>query len=186
MAYFLPADDAIAAVRSHLERVNWELRPPYRPVEMTVAGADLVVRFHYQATPSCSPFGSRSICQIAGLDDAAPFVDARLPDGSRVHAVLGCSAPPGTCISLRVPAQRSFSLEDCIASGSLTPAAAPLLSRMIEAKLAFLISGGTCSGKDDTAVKTLLGERSRQIRTVRPPCEQTPCPACANVGPGAC
>ena len=76
-----------------------------------------------------------------------PFVDARLADGSRVHAVLGCLASPGTCISLRVPAQRSFSLEDCVASGSLSPGAAQLLVRMIEARLAFLISGGTGSGK---------------------------------------
>jgi hypothetical protein len=80
------------------------------------------------------------------LDDAMPFVDARLPDGSRVHAVLGCLASPGTCISLRVPAQRSFSLQDCIASGSLTPGAAQLLSRMIEARTGVLISGGTGSG----------------------------------------
>jgi pilus assembly protein CpaF len=81
------------------------------------------------------------------LDDAMPFVDARLTDGSRVHAVLGTLASPGTCISLRVPADRSFSLEDCVASGSVTPGAAQLLARMIEAKLAFLISGGTGSGK---------------------------------------
>jgi pilus assembly protein CpaF len=81
------------------------------------------------------------------LDDAAPFVDARLADGTRVHAVLGSVATPGTCISLRVPAQRNFSIEDCVASGSVTPGAAHLLSRMIEAKLAFLISGGTGSGK---------------------------------------
>ena len=81
------------------------------------------------------------------LDDAMPFVDARLADGSRVHAVLGTLASPGTCISLRVPAARSFSLEDCVAAGSLTPGAAQLLARMIEAKLAFLISGGTGSGK---------------------------------------
>ena len=81
------------------------------------------------------------------LDDAVPFVDARLADGSRVHAVLGCLASPGTCISLRVPAQRSFSLDDCVASGSLSPGAAQLLVRMIEARLAFLISGGTGSGK---------------------------------------
>ena len=76
-----------------------------------------------------------------------PFVDARLGDGSRVHAVLGCLASPGTCIPLRVPAQRSFSLEDCVASGSLSPGAAQLLVRMIEARLAFLIGGGTGSGK---------------------------------------
>lgn len=99
------------------------------------------------------------------LDDAMPFVDARLPDGSRVHAVLGCLASPGTCISLRVPARRSFSLQDCVASGSLTPAAAQLLSRMIEAKLAFLISGGTGSGKT-TLLAALLALVPHQERIV--------------------
>jgi pilus assembly protein CpaF len=99
------------------------------------------------------------------LDDAMPFVDARLPDGSRVHAVLGCLASPGTCISLRVPARRTFSLQDCVASGSLTPAAAQLLSRMIEAKLAFLISGGTGSGKT-TLLAALLAFVPHQERIV--------------------
>ena len=82
-----------------------------------------------------------------GGADAVPFVDARLPDESRAHAVLGCLASPGTCISLRVPAQPTFSLQDCVAPGSLAPGAAQLLTRMIEARLAFLISGGTGSGK---------------------------------------
>jgi pilus assembly protein CpaF len=99
------------------------------------------------ACESCDGSHRPAICQIAGLDDAMPFVDARLADGTRVHAVLGTVASPGTCISLRVPAGRSLSLEDCVASGSLTPRAAQLLSRMIQAKLAFLISGGTGSGK---------------------------------------
>ena len=44
------------------------------------------------------------------LDDACPFVDARLADGTRLHAVLATIADPGTCLSLRVPARRSFSL----------------------------------------------------------------------------
>jgi pilus assembly protein CpaF len=99
------------------------------------------------------------------LDDAAPFVDARMADGSRVHAVLGTLASPGTCISLRVPAQRSFSLEDCVASGSLTPGTAELLSRMIQAKLAFLISGGTGSGKT-TLLAALLALVPPQERIV--------------------
>ena len=59
---------------------------------------------------------------------------------------------PGTCISLRVPARRSFSVEDRVASGSLTPGAAQFLSRMIEAKLAFLISRGIGSGKRTLAL----------------------------------
>jgi pilus assembly protein CpaF len=90
------------------------------------------------------------------LDDAAPFVDARLPDGTRVHAVLGTLAAPGTCLSLRVPARRTFTLDDCIASGSLTPGGAQVLARMVGAKLAFLVSGGTGSGKT-TLLAALLG-----------------------------
>jgi len=92
-----------------------------------------------------------------GGADAVPFVDARLPDESRAHAVLGCLASPGTCISLRVPAQRTLSLQNCVASGSLTPGAAQLLTRMIEAKLAFLISGGTGSGKPALGYRTQIG-----------------------------
>ena len=76
-----------------------------------------------------------------------PFVDPRLADGSWVHAVLGPLASPGTCISLWAPAHRSCSLEDCVTSGPGTPGAAKLLARMIEARLAFLISGGAGSGR---------------------------------------
>ncbi len=90
------------------------------------------------------------------LDDAVPFVDARLADGSRVHAVLGTLASPGTCISLRVPAARTFSLDDCVTSGSLTARAAQLLERVVAAKLSFLVSGGTGSGKT-TLLAALLG-----------------------------
>uniref|UniRef100_UPI0038CDAC16 ATPase, T2SS/T4P/T4SS family n=1 Tax=Tessaracoccus coleopterorum TaxID=2714950 RepID=UPI0038CDAC16 len=53
------------------------------------------------------------------LDDACPFVDGRLPDGVRLHAVLAPVAGPGTCISLRVPARSTFSLDDLVRAGSL-------------------------------------------------------------------
>lgn len=90
------------------------------------------------------------------LDDAAPFVDARLADGTRVHAVLSAVAAPGTCLSLRVPAKRTFSLDDCVASGSVTPGAAQVLHQMVKTKLAYLVSGGTGSGKT-TLLAALLG-----------------------------
>ena len=90
------------------------------------------------------------------LDDAAPFVDARLADGTRVHAVLATLAAPGTCLSLRVPASRSFTLQDFVASGSLTPVAATVLRRLVDSRLAFLVSGGTGSGKT-TLLAALLG-----------------------------
>lgn len=89
------------------------------------------------------------------LDDSAPFVDARLPNGTRVHAILDTLCDPGTCLSLRVPARVSFSLEDMVAAATLPPAGAQLLQAMIRAKAAFLISGGTGSGKT-TLLATLL------------------------------
>jgi pilus assembly protein CpaF len=90
------------------------------------------------------------------LDDAMPFVDARLADGTRVHAVLGGIAAPGTCVSLRVPMARSFTLGDWVDSGALSRAGAQVLERLIAARLAFLISGGTGSGKT-TLLAALLG-----------------------------
>jgi len=86
------------------------------------------------------------------LDDAVPFVDTRLANGCRVHAVLGTVARPGTCLSLRVPAARHLSLADFVDSGAMSERAAALLTRLVEARMAFLISGGTGSGKT-----TLLG-----------------------------
>lgn len=86
------------------------------------------------------------------LDDASPFVDARMVDGTRVHAILGSLADAGTCLSLRIPARVRLTLDDWVASGSCHPDVADVLRRMITAKVAFLVSGGTGSGKT-----TLLG-----------------------------
>lgn len=89
------------------------------------------------------------------LDDATPYVDVRLPDGSRFHAVLAPVAAPGTCLSLRVPSRQVFSLDDLVAAGSLPPGGAVVLRDLMEARLAFLISGGTGTGKT-TLLSSLL------------------------------
>lgn len=81
------------------------------------------------------------------LDDATPYVDLRLPDGSRCHAVLAPLARPGTVISLRVPRRRAFSLDDLVGARLLDRRAAELLDEIVAARLAFLVSGGTGSGK---------------------------------------
>ena len=99
------------------------------------------------------------------LDDAQPFVDGRLPDGTRLHAVLAPVAMPGTCISLRVPASRSFSLEDLVETGSLPRAGAAALRMMIRRKVPFLVSGGTGSGKT-TLLAALLAEVPHDERMV--------------------
>ncbi len=90
------------------------------------------------------------------LDDATPHVDLRLPDGTRLHAVLAPLARPGTTISLRVPRGRAFTLEELVVAGTVHPGGATLLRRVVEARLAFLVSGGTGSGKT-TLLSALLG-----------------------------
>ncbi len=89
------------------------------------------------------------------LDDATPYVDLRLPDGTRLHAVLAPLARPGTLISLRVPRSRVFTLEELAERGTLNADGAVLLRRLIEARIAFLVSGGTGSGKT-TLLSALL------------------------------
>ena len=99
------------------------------------------------------------------LDDAAPYADAKLPDGTRVHAVLPPLSPQGTCLSLRVPPHRTFSLEDLVGLGALPLAGARLLRALVHARLAFLVTGGTGSGKT-TVLSTLLSEAVPSERLV--------------------
>jgi pilus assembly protein CpaF len=99
------------------------------------------------------------------LDDATPFVDVRLVDGSRFHAVLAPVAQPGTCLSLRVPARRAFSLDDLVAAGSVPVEGRDLLRALVEARTAFLVSGGTGSGKT-TLLATLLSQAPAAERLV--------------------
>jgi len=89
------------------------------------------------------------------LDDASPYVDARLPDGARLHAVIPPVAPRGTCISIRVPRKRGFSLPELVAAGMMPDEGARWLEQIVARRLAFLVSGGTGAGKT-TLLATLL------------------------------
>lgn len=112
------------------------------------------------------------------LDDGSPFADARLPDGTRVHAVLPLVSDCGTCLSLRIPAARSLSLSDWVASATMSAEARPILTQLVAARRSFLISGGTGTGKT-TLLASLLGlvdadrrivlvEDSRELRPQHP------------------
>lgn len=114
------------------------------------------------------------------LDDGSPFVDARLPNGIRVHAVLGCVAETGTCLSFRVPNRRRLTLAEWLAADSLTPEVAEILIGLVAAKRAFLISGGTGSGKTTLlgallslvppAERIVIAEDSRELAPQHPHC----------------
>ncbi|MEU1311945.1 TadA family conjugal transfer-associated ATPase [Streptomyces cinnamoneus] len=101
---------------------------------------------------------AQRLAAIAGrrLDDARPWVDARLPDGTRLHAVLPPVAVGSTCLSLRVVRPRAFALEELVAAGTVPPGGQRVLRAVLDARLSFLISGGTGSGKT-TLLSSLLG-----------------------------
>ncbi len=92
---------------------------------------------------------ARRLATAAGrrLDDAHPHVDARLPDGTRLHAVLDPVAASGTCLSLRVLRPVRHDLAALTASGTLPGVSLSVLRAVLAARLAFLVSGGTGSGK---------------------------------------
>ncbi len=99
------------------------------------------------------------------LDDAAPWADVRLPDGTRCHAVLAPLARPGTAISLRVPRRGGFTLEGLYDAGTLTAETLEVVRQVVAARLAFLVSGGTGSGKT-TLLAALLGAVAADERIV--------------------
>lgn len=90
------------------------------------------------------------------LDDASPYADARLPDGTRLHAVLPPVATDGPYLSLRTFRQRPFTLAELVDHGTVPRPVAPLLDAVVAARLAYLVTGGTGSGKT-TLLNTLLG-----------------------------
>ena len=99
------------------------------------------------------------------LDDASPWVDARLADGTRVHAVLAPLARPGTTISLRVPARRAFTLDQLADAGTLSPRIHAGLLDLVADRRAVLVSGGTGSGKT-TLLSAMLTAVPRTERLV--------------------
>ena len=110
---------------------------------------------------------ARRLATAAGrrLDDAHPHVDARLADGTRLHAVLAPVAASGTCLSLRVLRPVRHDLAALVDAGSLPGATLPAVTAMLRARLAFLVSGGTGSGKT-TLLSALLAAVPAHERVV--------------------
>jgi len=112
------------------------------------------------------------------LDDASPHVDVRLRDGTRFHAVLAPLSRPGTAISLRVPPVRAMTMTELVAAGAVGPRGAELLQRLITSRAAFLVSGGTGTGKTtllaallslvDTHERLVLVEDASELRPDHP------------------
>jgi pilus assembly protein CpaF len=91
----------------------------------------------------------RGIAQWAGHDvgPEAPILETRLPDGSRVEAVLPPAAPDGPILSIRRFGRSALALDGLVDCGGLTRAGAALLRELVEARRNVLVAGGTGSGK---------------------------------------
>ncbi|WP_018157199.1 TadA family conjugal transfer-associated ATPase [Demetria terragena] len=81
------------------------------------------------------------------LDDSCPYVDGLLPDGVRLHAVLPPLVAEAAHLSLRVPQTRSLGFPELVANGFVPEALSSVLRHLVQARQAFLVSGGTGTGK---------------------------------------
>jgi pilus assembly protein CpaF len=81
------------------------------------------------------------------VDESSPMVDARLPDGSRVNAIIPPLALTGPTLTIRKFSRDPYTINDLIDFGSLSPRAAQFLGACVKGKLNILISGGTGTGK---------------------------------------
>ena len=84
------------------------------------------------------------------IDESSPMVDARLPDGSRVNAIIPPLALRGPTLTIRKFSRDPYTMDDLINFGSLSPKAAQFLAACVNGKLNILISGGTGTGKTTT------------------------------------
>ncbi|UXU85334.1 CpaF family protein [Burkholderia sp. S-53] len=99
------------------------------------------------------------------IDESCPMVDARLPDGSRVNAIIPPSAIDGPLMSIRRFSVNPLKMDDLVRYQSLTPPMAELLDALSRAKVNVLVSGGTGSGKT-TLLNILSGYIPRNERIV--------------------
>jgi len=94
----------------------------------------------------------REIAAFVGrrIDDESPMVDCRLPDGSRVNAIIPPLALDGASLTIRKFARDPYTVEDLIGFGTLTAEAASFLEACVNAHFNILVAGGTGSGKTTT------------------------------------
>lgn len=99
------------------------------------------------------------------IDEASPYVDARLPDGSRLNAVISPVSLDGTTVSIRKPAAPGFDLHEIIRKDTMPAEVALYLGLVVRCGLNVMISGGTGAGKTTllNALSRFLGPEERVI-----------------------
>src|SRR6266849_8637954 len=99
------------------------------------------------------------------VDESSPMVDARLPDGSRVNAIIPPLSLSGALVTIRKFSKKRMEMSDLIQLGTLTTETVEFLQRCVIAELNILVSGGTGSGKTTllNALSTAIPEADRIV-----------------------
>jgi pilus assembly protein CpaF len=99
------------------------------------------------------------------IDESSPMVDARLPNGSRVNAVIPPLALNGPTITIRKFSEKPYTVKDLINFGTVTPNIAMFLKACVEARMNIVVSGGTGSGKTTTlnVISSFIPEDERIV-----------------------
>src|SRR5262249_27898093 len=109
----------------------------------------------------------RNVAQFVGkhVDEDRPILEGRLPDGSRIEAVLPPAAPDGPCISIRRFFKETLTVQRLIDFGAMTEDAALALKAFVEGKLNIVVAGGTGSGKTSmlNALSSFIPEGERVV-----------------------
>lgn len=109
----------------------------------------------------------RNAAQFVGkhIDEMRPILEGRLPDGSRIEAVLPPAAPDGPCVSIRRFFKETLTVDRLIGFGAMTPEVATALQALVVSKLNVLVAGGTGSGKTSmlNALSSFIPEGERVV-----------------------
>jgi len=109
----------------------------------------------------------RNAAQYVGkhIDELKPILEGRLPDGSRIEAILPPAAPDGPCVSIRRFFKETLTVQRLVNFGALTPDVASTLQALVVSKLNILIAGGTGSGKTSmlNALSSFIPEGERVV-----------------------
>jgi pilus assembly protein CpaF len=99
------------------------------------------------------------------IDESSPMVDARLPDGSRVNAVLPPLSLSGPVVTIRKFSRKRLTFEDLTRLGTLSPETVDFMERCVRAELNILVSGGTGTGKTTllNAMSSAIPDRDRIV-----------------------